>query len=248
MSTQLSPDELWDSAVPTGRTFDPATLAGLPDAARRYLRHAIAPGTPLAGAVRIRMRGRIRLRGWLPFTGEEVVVWDRGLIWTATVRMFGLPISGSDRYVDGGGSQRWKLLGLIPVMSASGPDITRSTIGRVAAEAVWMPSVLAGDNVSWNEIDASRAQARFTYAGEEIAYTLEIEESGRLRSISLKRWGDPDKGGFRYETFGGIVEEEETFDGYTIPTRLRLGWFFGTDRFEPEGEFFRCTVDGVEWR
>ena len=42
--------------------------------------------------------------------------------------------------------------------------------------------------------------------------------------------------------FGGIIEEEGTFCGYTIPTRLRIGWYFGTERFESEGEFFRVTI------
>lgn len=44
------------------------------------------------------------------------------------------------------------------------------------------------------------------------------------------------------------LEEEATFDGYTIPTRVRVGWYFGTDRFEPEGEFFRCTLDAAVFR
>jgi hypothetical protein len=29
---------------------------------------------------------------------------------------------------------------------------------------------------------------------------------------------------------------------------VRLGWWFGTERFEREGEFFRATVDDVEWK
>ncbi len=42
--------------------------------------------------------------------------------------------------------------------------------------------------------------------------------------------------------FGGVVEAEKTFGDYTIPTQLRLGWFFDSERFESEGEFFRCTL------
>jgi len=34
-----------------------------------------------------------------------------------------------------------------------------------------------------------------------------------------------------------------SFGGYTLPTRLRAGWHFGTERFESEGEFFRVTID-----
>jgi len=72
--------------------------------------------------------------------------------------------------------------------------------------------------------------------------------SGRVVSVKLKRWGSPDGGHFHYSDFGGVADEERTFGGYTIPTRLRIGWYFGSDRFDTEGEFFRVTVDGAEFR
>jgi hypothetical protein len=36
-----------------------------------------------------------------------------------------------------------------------------------------------------------------------------------------------------------VVEQEGSFGGYTIPTCMRVGWHFGTERFEREEEFFR---------
>lgn len=46
-----------------------------------------------------------------------------------------------------------------------------------------------------------------------------------------------------YYNCGGVVEREGTFDGYTIPTQLRIGWHFGNERFENEGEFFRSSFN-----
>ena len=43
-------------------------------------------------------------------------------------------------------------------------------------------------------------------------------------------------------------EYEKAFDGITIPTTMRVGWYFGSDRFATEGEFFRVTVDHAEFR
>jgi hypothetical protein len=195
------------------------------------------------------MEGDIKLNdNWLSFKAEQVIVWERGFIWQASVKMFGLPVRGSDRLVDGQGAMRWKLLGLIPVMSADGPDITRSAAGRVAAESVWLPSVLWGEHVSWSSSGSTQLTANFTAYGEPIELTLCIAEDGRLESVSLPRWGDPDDSTFGYQTFGSLVEEERTFDGYTIPTRLRAGWYFGDDRFESEGEFFRATITDATYR
>jgi hypothetical protein len=194
------------------------------------------------------MHGEIKLRRWLPFKAEEVIVLNRGFIWRATVRMFGLPIRGSDRLVDGEGSMRWKLFGIIPVMTASGPDITRSAAGRVAAGTVWLPSVLCSDEVSWTSSDPSQLHAKFAVNGELMELELVIDDRGRLKTITLPRWGNPERAEFHHVNFGAFVEEENSFNGYTIPTRLRAGWHFGTDRFESEGEFFRVTIDEAKYR
>ena len=248
MVKELPLDDLWNSASPGDRAFQPDIISSLPEPAQRYLEHAIAHGTQLSPAVRLRMHGEIKLRRWLPFTAEQVIVRDRGFIWSATVRMNGLPVRGFDRLVDGEGAMRWRLFGIIPVMTASGPDITRSAAGRVAGEAVWLPSILCGDNVSWTAPDSLHIHAKFTADGHKSELECEIDARGRIESVKLPRWGNPGGGDFRYVDFGGIAESEATFDGYTIPTRFRVGWYFGTDRFEPEGEFFRCTIDDATFR
>ncbi|MFC2165425.1 DUF6920 family protein [Acidobacteriota bacterium] len=124
MTKMLSLDELWKSTPPAKQSLEPGHLADLPDAARRYLEHAIAPGTPLASAVRLQMHGEIK----------------------------------------------------------------------------------------------------------------------------LKRWGNPEGKEYLYADFGGIVERECAFGGYTIPTQLNIGWYFGTERFESKGEFFRVQIDHAEFR
>src|SRR3569832_2382335 len=117
--------------------FDVARIAHLPLGARRYLTHAIVPNTPLANAVRLRMHGEIKLRGWYPFAAEQVIRWDRGMIWRATVRVHGLAIRGGDSFLDGEGAMCWRLFGLVPIITAEGADITRSAAGRAHVESIW---------------------------------------------------------------------------------------------------------------
>jgi hypothetical protein len=240
-------DALWNSAPPSGRAFDPASVAHLPTPVQRYLSHAIAPGTPLASAVRLRMHGAIKLKRWRPFKAEEVIVRDRGMIWRAHVKIGGMTIHGFDGFVDGAGAMRWQLCRLIPMLQASGPDITRSAADRFAAETIWLPSVFCGDEVSWNGDDPLVAHARFDVDGsaEDLALTL---SQGSLQSVALPRWGNPDGGAFREIDFGAVVEQEATFDGYTIPARMRAGWYFGTDRFDTDGKFFHATIDDAVFR
>ncbi len=249
MPQELSVRELWDSVRSGKHTFRANDTTGLTGVARSYLEHAIAPGARRSSAVRLLMHGEIKLQNrWLPFKAEEVIVWGRGFIWSAEVRMFGTTIRGSDRLLDGEGSMRWRLLGILPVMSASGSDISRSASGRVAGEVVWLPSVLCGEDVAWTEGDPTHLKARFTAHEEEAEVELVIDARGRLQTVKLPRWGNPDETGFRYADFGAIVEEERTFEGYTIPSQLRVGWHLGTERFESQGEFFRVTIDEATYR
>ncbi|MEC4894868.1 MAG: DUF6544 family protein [Oscillatoria sp. PMC 1051.18] len=247
MTKQVSLNALWESAKFNQDTFHAKQLSQLPQAAQSYLEHAIAPGTKLASAVRLKMHGEIKLRGWLPFTAEQVISRSRGTIWSATVSMNGLPIRGSDRIVDGVGAMQWKLWGLIPVMQASGLEIAKSTFGRFQAELVWLPSIFCGNEVSWTT-NSSQLQVSFPALDDRGELSLTTENTGRLNSVELRRWGNPDNTEFRYLNFGGIVEQEGNFGGYTIPTRLRVGWYMNSDRFESEGEFFRVTVDDAIYR
>ena len=108
--------------------------------------------------------------------------------------------------------------------------------------------MLCEDNVSWTAQDSFHPQALLTLQGERGELALTIDGEGRLQSLKMRRWGNPDGKAFRYEDFGGAVTAERTFDGYTIPSRLRVGWYFGTERFAKDGEFFRVTIDDATYR
>jgi hypothetical protein len=239
-------DELWNRAAPATEVFDGGHMATLPEPARRYLEHAITRGTSLASAARLRMHGEIKLGRWRRFHAEQVTHADRGFVWYATVPLVGVPlIRGFDRLVDGAGEMRWKLLGIVPVKTASGPDVTRSAVGRLEAESLWLPSTLVRTGVKWTARDARHATATFR---DSNTVDFTINERGRLESIRLQRWGNPGGGAFRSVDFGAVIEEERTFEGYTVPTRVRVGWYFGSSQFDADGEFFRATVNQATFR
>ncbi|CAN5603046.1 hypothetical protein BH11ARM2_BH11ARM2_31990 [soil metagenome] len=240
-------ETLWRDARPEDVRFV-APSESLPEAARLYLRHAIAPGTPLARAVRLRMHGDIRLKGWLPLTAEQVVLAERGMVWEARTKMHGLPVSGFDEIVEGRGRGVWKAFGMIPVMSADGADVSRSVAGRMASESVLVPSLLLRDNVVWKESSGLQARFLMTLFGHTTEVALSLAATGRVETIQLQRWGNPTGQPFGLYSFGGYADEERAFAGFTIPSRLRMGWHFGTDGFENDGEFFRASIDDAEYR
>lgn len=248
-------DALWnETPARSAAPFSLAQLEGLCEPAQRYLKHAISPGAPLAAAVRLRMHGEIKQKSkWYPFEASQVIHAQHGFVWRARTKMMGLPVSGSDRWVDGTGAMRWKVLGLIPVVTASGPDISRASLGRVQVELIWLPTALVTPEVEWASSGPSQVGVNLKVAGAPGHVDLSVDADGGVRTASINRWGNPEGQGhthteFRATPFGGIVSAEKTFEGITIPTQLRVGWYFGTERFEAEGEFFRVTVDDAEFR
>ena len=157
--------------------------------------------------------------------------------------MLHLSIRGSDRFLDGDGTMKWKLWGILPLMSASGSDISRSALGRLQGEAVWLPSALCRNQVAWVETGHNRVTARTAAYGQPADLDLILDDAGKLREVRMQRWGNPGGGGYRLVDFGVYADAERTFGGYTIPSRIRAGWFFGSGRFENESEFFRATID-----
>ena len=240
-------EELWHSAPLAVAAFDPGDFSTRPAIVQQYLAHAIAAGTPLASAVRLRMHGTIKLGRWRRFRAEQVILRGRGMIWRARVRSRAFMIRGEDRLVGGEGAMSWKILGVLPLMHAAGPDITRSVAGRVAAESIWLPSLLCDDKVGWHG-ENGVAQARFAVEGHSAEIALALNH-GCVQSVSLARWGNPDGGAFRDVSFGACVDQEATFGGYTIPARLRVGWYFDDpQRFDREGKFFEVSIDQAVYR
>jgi hypothetical protein len=231
---------------PAAERFDPASLDGLPEPARRYLTAAIAPGTPIPRSARLTMEGRMRLKGdWLPMRATQTVAAD-AFVWDAEVDRRGVHVRAWDTLGPEGGRMRVWLMGVLPVVRAGGPDVTRSAAGRVAAERVWLPTaLLPRAGVAWEAVDADTARAHVEVAGEAVTLDLRVDAAGRPTAVWLPRWGDPDgTGTFRPLPFGGDLEGARTFGGTTIPTHIRAGWGYGTDTYSP---FFDVTVTDADF-
>jgi uncharacterized protein DUF6920 len=241
-------DILWEGAGSASRPFDPATLSHLPEPARRYLVHAVAPDTCPTGAVRLRMHGRIKIGAWKPFRAEQLLHADHGLIWRARVGRGLLAARGFDAWLDGRGAMQWKIAGLIPIVRATGPDVDRSGAGRFHAESVWLPDTLlpSFSGVEWSLEDEDQPVALLASHGATSRLHFHIGPEGRLEALTLERWGNPGGGAFAIHPFSVMVEKEASFQGRTIPVRLRAAWAPLGEAFEA-GEFFQAILDSVEY-
>lgn len=228
---------------PTNDVFDPEELSGLPGPGRRMLHHALGAGCALGPAVRLEMEGEIKLKNWAPFRARQVLRAGEGFVWEAVAGKAPLRVEGGDSYWHGSGDLDFRLWGMIPVASASGPDVDRSAAGRLAAETVfWAPQTLVPRlGARWSPIDDERSNVAVPLGGETVDIVVTVDHSGRLQEISTQRWGNPDQAAFDFHPFGAAVEKMERFGDITIVSAGRVGWWWGTER-QDEGEFFRFTI------
>jgi hypothetical protein len=155
-----------------------------------------------------------------------------------------------DHYLDGTGAVAVRAFGIVPMGGERGPDTARSSRGRLAAEACWVPTALVpGPLVRWTAVDDERARVTQQIDGHEESVEFEVARDGRLRAVRMERWGDVGSADGRHAAlpYGFGVEEEQTIRGLTIPVSLAGGWWFGTDRFDPAASS-RFRITGAVFR
>ncbi|MFF7250180.1 DUF6544 family protein [Embleya sp. NPDC008237] len=214
-----------------------------PEPIRRWLAHAVPPGTPTPTSVEWRAHGRIRVRRrWCPFESRQTLTPPAAFRWDADVRgPAGVRIRGFDRLDADGAAMRWRLFGVVPFIGASGVDVTRSAAGRLAGEFVFVPPFALHRDVRWRAVDDTRAVARFAVAGYAQEVTVTVSPSGAPASVSLPRWGNPDGRRHREHRFTATFDGEVSHGGFLLPTGIHAGW-------DDTDAFIHYDIDAANFR
>jgi hypothetical protein len=247
----------WEAIAATARPavrFEPAMLHGLPEPARRYLSHAIAPGTLLRTTVELEMRGTFLLgndgASATPYTmtARQILAPPNAFVWRPQMRSGPMIVSGSDGLHEGEAWTRFWLMGLVPVadVRSSGSDLVRSAAFRSAMEGIWAPaSLLPQNGAAWREQGPDRARVTVQTTGGPVTLDLTLAPDGRLIEIVGQRWSNANpRQSFRWQPFGGTMEAEATVNGFTIPSRVKIGNHYGTPDYLP---FFQVELTSARY-
>lgn len=172
---------------------------------------------------------------WLPCNASEILDPRQGFVWKA--RVAGRLVVGPARYFNRAGAMRWDLLGVLPIMRASGTDVARSAAGRAGGESLWVPTaVLPRFGGSWESDADGSATVRFAVDETPLEIHYDFGADGHIRRGVFRRWGDPDRTGtWEWHRCGVEVAEHRRFCSLTIPSVGSIGWHRGTDRMEERG-------------
>lgn len=111
----------------------------VPEPARRYLTFALAPEQRSIRCARIEHTGEMALRPdrWKSFRSKQIITTETpSFVWDARIRFAPCPlhVSVRDSYVDGVGSSRAPIAGLVRLGGQQGT-------AEIAASALWLASV-----------------------------------------------------------------------------------------------------------
>ncbi len=220
-------------------------LVGLPPPVARYFRRVLHHGQPIITSARITWEGQFNMGrpgrdNWRPFTAvQEFVPGAPGFVWIARVRMLpGVPVYVRDSFIDGRGSMRGAVWGLIPVVSAEGtPMLASAALQRYLGEAAWLPTaLLPRQGVTWTPIDDARALATISASGTTVLLEFRFDAEGRNVSVyAPDRFYDDGSGARVARPWEARNSQFGERSGVTVATESLVEWHLPSGRFQVPG-------------
>lgn len=232
--------------------YDPAMVADLPEIAQRYFAHAIAPGTPLHTTVMLEMDGSFHLGKkdapqTYAMTARQILAPPDQFVWIPEMRSGPLVISGSDAlYQDHAWTRFWMMWSLPVAQAAATEGLDRAALARPALEAIWAPATLLPQNgARWEQTGPDTARVTLGTGEKTVAIDLTLTVDGRVMDIVTQRWSNANpQSTYQYQPFGGAMAADTTFEGFTIPSDVQVGNFFGTEEYFP---FFEARITAATY-
>lgn len=227
-------------------------LEALPAPVERWLARAGVAGKNWSQSARIEQLGEIRTSpdaAWMATTAEQHFTTNPpSFVWRVRTSMFGVPISGRDRYADGEGNMLILAAGFVSIADARGAAVDQGSLLRYLGELVWIPSAALGKNISWSAIDDTHARATLHDEALSVSATFRIDARGRVVGLEAERYlGDGDAATLT----PWLVEcsDWDRFDGVEVPTRGKVSWNLPSGAFTYyRWQVTRLVLDQAEQR
>jgi len=222
-------------------------LVGLPEPVQQWLRFSGIIGREQAVTVKLTQEGQFRRSPdgkWMPFTATQYYTTPQpAFLWQAKIRMAPLlPLKVRDKYMHGQGHMLGKLLGLFPVVDASGPKLDQATLLRYLNEIMWFPSAALADYISWEAIGDSSAKATMKYGGVEASAVFYYNEKGAIVNMVADRYREVN-GEFRLDQWSTPISAYRQFNGVTVPSEGQGVWNLSSGDFA----YIKLEITSLEY-
>lgn len=222
-------------------------IRSLPKPVQESLRRSGAVGTTIPRRVLVTQRGRIRTSEeskWLSFRARETYEVDRpGFAWDAALKIAGVTVGRArDSFQDGEGKMQVRLLGLMNIVDAAGPELDQGALLRWLNETMWFPAVWATDVISWESVDSKTAVGSVTAGDLSVSGEFRFSDSGLLVDFYADRYRDIGETGFELRPWSTPIGSHRRFGGLELPASGGGVWHLDEGQFE----YIQLEVGKVE--
>ncbi|MEZ0077401.1 hypothetical protein ABH927_006787 [Planotetraspora sp. GP83] len=180
--------------------------------------------------MRVTQQGRMRAKPggrWMGFHAtEDFQVRSVAFSWRARFTGPLSVLTAVDEYAAGTGRLRVRLLGVVPVVSASGPATARAQAQRYLSELFWAPhAMVANPDLRWRELGGDPAvEVTTMVAGSPVEVRIDFDDVGDISTVSTPARSRLIAGDAVDTAWAGRVADFTTIGGIRIPTRAEVGW------------------------
>lgn len=149
-------------------------------------------------------------------------------------------VVGRDRFAEGAGSIEMRLLGLVPVANASGPELDQGALLRYLNETMWFPAAALAPIIAWDEVDENSARATIELGGRSASAVFVFDREGRPVDMAAERY---DLGRDRVERWSTPLTAWGEFGGIRVPTAGSALWRYDSGDFP----YIELRITGIEY-
>lgn len=203
----------------------------LPDIVEEFARRGLNGHAPSPSRVFLRQHCEMELKpgaGWQKMTAVHWIgVTETGFVWNAS-QHFGplLMLRVVDSFSAGQGALCARLLGSVPVASATGPIYDRGEAMRYLAELPWAPdAILLNHAIKWRVLESGEIEARLTFTPEDAVVRFTLNAAGDIAEIRAdnRPTGEVD-GVMQYQSWDGRFFDYGTSGPRRIPRKGEVGY------------------------
>jgi hypothetical protein len=231
------------SASPIGAS----DLIGLPEPVQRYLGYADVVGRERVQTIRLKQRGFFRMQAdqsWMPLSAEQYYTTDPpAFLWFGTIKPSRLlSISSRDMFAAGQGQMLIKLLSLVTLTEARGPQVDQGELARYLSEIVWFPTAWLSDYLQWQAVDAQSARVTLTHQDVTASAVLHFNEDGSIRELEAERYRQLNDQ-YVLDRWVTPLADYQVRDRFRIPIKGEAAWRLKSGDFT----YFRGEVVEIEY-
>ncbi|GGH37013.1 hypothetical protein GCM10008013_44240 [Paenibacillus segetis] len=212
-------------------------IADLPAPVQKYLHYVGVVGKPKAHNLHMKIEGEMK-RGldkpWMKVVVDQHNFYDEFTrLFYIKGKMFGIPLTGIDSYIEGKGRMLIKLASVIKVADETGEQMNQAELVTLLNDiSLLSPSALVDKRITWKTVDEQSVECSIEDKGMKVSAILYFNAEGALINfVTEDRYYTTPNGEFIKTKWSTPVKDYKTVNGVTFPTYGEGVWHLESGEF-----------------